>query len=141
MTFGRNTRHALHCRRSAPTLLPASQTKKQAHRAVLVAPDLKDAFDNVDNQQLLDCVFITNIPATIRRWLIENMQNIRHKVHVRKQEYKSIKTKTGVVQCGFLSPAFFNYYLADFQLLFRKSSYSSTPMTLQSEHPDKRWLT
>ena len=40
--------------------------KKLARRTVL---DLTAAFDNVDNQQLLDCVFNTNIPATTRRWL------------------------------------------------------------------------
>ena len=29
MAFGRNTRHALHCRRSPPTLLPASQEESR----------------------------------------------------------------------------------------------------------------
>ena len=40
--------------------------KTPTHRTVLVALDLTAAFDNVDHQQLLDCVFNTNIPATIR---------------------------------------------------------------------------
>ena len=40
---------------------------KQAHRTVIVALDLPAAFNNVDHQQLLDCVFNTNLPATIRR--------------------------------------------------------------------------
>ena len=51
--------------------------KKPAHRTVLVAIDLTAAFDNVDHQQLLDRVFNTNIPSTIRRWLFDYMQNIR----------------------------------------------------------------
>ena len=113
MAFCRNTRHALHCQRSPPTLLPASQ-KKPAHRTVLVALDLTAAFDNVYHQQLLDCVFNTNLPATIRRWLYNYMQNRRAKVHFRQKEFKSRKVKTGVVQGGVLSPSLFNYYLADF---------------------------
>ena len=55
--------------------------KKPAHRTVLVALDLTAAFDNVGHQQLLDCVFNTNLPATIRRWLYNYMQNRRAKVH------------------------------------------------------------
>ena len=55
--------------------------KKPAHRTVLVALDLKAAFDNVDHQQLLDCVFNTNIPSTIRCWLNNYRQNRQAKVH------------------------------------------------------------
>ena len=88
--------------------------KKPAHRTVLVALDLTAAFDNVDHQQLLDCVFNTNLPATIRRWMYYYMQNRRVKVHFWQKESKSRKVKTGVVQGGVLSPALFNYYLVDF---------------------------
>ena len=68
----------------------------------------------MDHQQLLDYVYNTNIPATIRRWLHNYMQNRRAKVHFLQQQSKSRKVKTGVVQGGVLSPALFNYYLADF---------------------------
>ena len=88
--------------------------KTLADRSVLVTLDLTAAFDNVDQQQLLDCVSDTNIPATICRWLHNYMQNRRAKVHLWQREYKSRKVKTGVVQGGVLSPALFNYYLADF---------------------------
>ena len=64
--------------------------KKPAHRTVLVALDLTAAFDNVDHQRLLDCVYNTNLPATIRRWL----QNRGAKVHFRQKESKSRKVKT-----------------------------------------------
>ena len=87
--------------------------KKPVHRTVLVALDLTAAFDNLDHQQLLDCVFNTDIPATIRRWLYNYMQNRRAKVHLRQKESKSRKVKTGVVQGGVLSTALFNYFLAD----------------------------
>ena len=81
---------------------------------MLVELDLTAAFDNVDHQQLLDCVFNTNIPSAIRRLLYNYMQNRRVKVHFRQKESKNRKVKTGVVQGGVLSPALFNYYLADF---------------------------
>ena len=81
---------------------------------MLVALDLTAAFVNVDHQQLLDCVFNTNIPASIRRWLYINMQNRRAKIYFRQKESKSGKAKTGVVHGGFLSPALFNYYLANY---------------------------
>ena len=85
--------------------------KKPAHRTAL---DLTAAFDNVDHQQLPDCVFNTNLPAIIRRRLYNHMQNRRAKFHFRQKESKSRKVKTGVVYVGVLSPALFNYYLADF---------------------------
>ena len=88
--------------------------KKPPHRTVLVALDLTAAFNNVDHQQLLDCVFSNNIPATICHWLYGYMQNRRAKVHFRQQESISRKVKTGVVQGGVLFPALFSYYLADF---------------------------
>ena len=90
--------------------------KKPAHRTVLVALDLTAAFDNVDHQKLLDYVYNTNLPAKIRRWLYNYMQNRRAKVHFRQKESKSRKIKTGVVQ-GVVSPALFNYYLAVFPTL------------------------
>ena len=82
----------------------------------------KSAVDKCDHRtgishpwpQLLDCVFNTNIPATIRRWLYNYMQNRGAKIHFWQQESKSRKVKTGVVQGGVLSPALFNYSLANF---------------------------
>ena len=63
--------------------------KKPAHRTVLVALNLTAAFVNVYYQQLFDCVFNTNIPATIRRWHYNYMQSRRANVHFRQKEFKS----------------------------------------------------
>ena len=65
-----------------------------------------------DHRKLLDCVINTKIPATFRRWRHNYMQNRRVKVHFRQKESKSRNGKTGVVH-GVMSPALFNYYLAD----------------------------
>ena len=75
--------------------------------------DLTAAFDYVDHQQQLDCLFNISLPATIRRWLYNYVQKRRAKVHFRQKESKSRTVKTGVVQAGVLSPALFNYYVAD----------------------------
>ena len=71
----------------------------------------------MDHQQLLDCVFNINLPATICRWLYNYMQNRRAKVNFWQKESKSRNVIAGVVQGGVLSPALFNYYLADFPTL------------------------
>ena len=68
--------------------------KKTDHRAVHVAIDLTAVFDNVDHEQLLDYVFSTNLPATIRRWLYNYMQNRRAKVHLRQKYSNSRKVST-----------------------------------------------
>ena len=67
--------------------------KKPVNRTVLVALDLTAAFDNVDHQQLLDCVFHTNIPAAIRLWLYNYMQNRRTKVHFLKSIKRNQKAE------------------------------------------------
>ena len=112
MAFDRNTRHAQST--TTTDIAAGFSSKKPPHRTILVAIDLTAAFDNVDHQQVLDCVHKTNIPVTIHRWLHNYMQNRRAKVHFRQQESKSRKVNTGVAQGGALSPALFNYYLADF---------------------------
>ena len=81
---------------------------------MLIDFDQRAAFVEVGHQQLLDCVFNTNIPATIRRWLDKYMLIRRAKVPFRQQESNSRKVKTRVEQGGVLSPALFYYYLADF---------------------------
>ena len=117
-----HTQHGLWPKHSTCTVLSTStddiaagfSRKKPAHITVLVALDLTAAFDNVDHQQLLDCVFNTNLPAIIRRWLHNYLQNTRAKDHFRQKECKSRKVKTAVVHGGVLPPALFNYYVADF---------------------------
>ena len=112
MAFGRNTRHALST--ITADIAAGFSRKKPDHGTVLVAIDLTAAFDNVDHKQLLECVFNTNLPAKIRRWLYNYVQNRRAKVHLRQKASKSRKVKTGVVKGGVMPPALFNYYLADF---------------------------
>ena len=86
MVFGRNSRHALHCRRHSCRHLK----KMPDSRRVLVSHEQIIAFDNVDHQQLLDCVYIAIRLATIFRWR-------RAKFHFRQQECKGGNYKTEVV--------------------------------------------
>ena len=62
--------------------------KIPSHQIVLVEIGLTAAFDNVDHQQLFDCVYNTNIPATFHPWICKYIQNRRVKVHYRQQESK-----------------------------------------------------
>ena len=62
--------------------------KKPTHRTVFVVLDLTAAFDNEDHKKLLDYFYNANIPATIRRWINNHMQNRRAEVHFRQQESK-----------------------------------------------------
>ena len=82
--------HGLRSKHSTCTALSTITAdfsrKKLAHRTELVALDLTAAFDNVDHQKLLECVFSTNIPSTIRRWLYNYMQNRRAKVRQKGED-------------------------------------------------------
>ena len=109
MAFGRN----ILLSTITADIAAGNSRKKPAHRTAFVALDLTAAFDNVDHQKLLDCVYNTNIPATIRLWLYNYMQNRRAEIHLQQHEYKNRKVKTGVVQGGVLSSALFNYYPVD----------------------------
>ena len=71
--------------------------KKPAHRTLLVALDLTAAFNNVDHKKLLDCVFNTSIPATIRHWLYNYMQDRRAKVHLRQKDENRSGTRRSFV--------------------------------------------
>ena len=68
--------------------------KKPTYRTMLGALDLTAAFDNVGHQQLLDCDLNINIPATIRRWLYNYVQNRRAKVNFRQQDFKGSNMNT-----------------------------------------------
>ena len=69
-----------HSTCTAPSAIPADiavgfSRKKLAHQTMLIALDLKAAFDNVAHQQPFNCVYNANIPATIYHWLYNCMQN------------------------------------------------------------------
>ena len=75
--------------------------KNPACRTVLGELDLTAAFDNVDHQQLLECVHNTNIPATIRRRPYNYVRNRRANVHFRQQESMSREVKSECYKAEF----------------------------------------
>ena len=100
MAFGQDTRHTLSTITTdiAVDIAAGFSRKKLAHRTVLVAHDLTAEFDNMDN------------PSLALQLCAEQTSQISFFA----KKPKSRKVKTGVVQGGVLSPALFNYYLADF---------------------------
>ena len=112
MAFGRNTRHSLLCRRSPPKLLPGSQSKSRLNEQCS-SRSIRQKHSTMWSINYCSIVF-SKPTATIRRWLYDNMQNRRTKDNCRQRESKGRKVKTGVIIGGDLSPAHFNYYVADF---------------------------
>ena len=87
--------------------------KKQAHQTVLTVLDLTAAFDNVDHQQLLNCLQHqhtgNNLSLAPQLYAEQTSQSSFF-----SKKSKSRKVKTGVAQGGILYPALSNYNLADF---------------------------
>ena len=105
MALGRNTRHALHCQRSPPTLLQTSQDKSRlteqcTSRSTL---QLQSTMWTINN-----CSIVSSTP-TYRQQSVAGSTTI-----CRADEPTFRKMKIGVVQGGVLSPALSNYYLAEF---------------------------
>ena len=113
MFFGRNTRHALHCRRSPPTFLPASQEKNSSPNSARRARSdscIRQCGPSTTARLCLQHKHTLNNPSLSLQLPVE--QTSQSEFSAKKS--KSRKVKTGVVQGGVLSPALFNYYLADF---------------------------
>ena len=111
MALGRNTRHTPYCRRSSPTLLPASQESWLTEQCLSCSIwHLHLTMWTINN-----CSIVSSTP-TCPQQSVAGSTNI-----CRTDEPKFIlgkkNLKTGVAQGEVLSPALFNYYLDDFPTL------------------------
>ena len=112
MAFGRKIRHALHCRRSLPTLLQASEEKSR----------LTEQCSSRSIWRLHSTMWTINICSIVSSMPTYRQLSVAGSATIcRKDEPKFIcgkenlleeRVTTGVVQ-GVLSPSLFNYYLAD----------------------------
>ena len=93
MAFGRNTWHALHCRLSPPTLLPASQEKSRLTEQYSLRTiwQLHSTMCTINNYSIMPTT------PTIRHWLYNYVQNRRVKVQFQQKQSKGRKVKAG---CG-----------------------------------------
>ena len=86
--------------------------KKPCDRTVVVALDLKRAFDTVDHDQLNADIMETTMPTSVKRWTINYLRGRQTFVEYQNAKSKLRKLKAGVPQGGVLSPILFNLYLS-----------------------------
>ncbi|WP_333764851.1 reverse transcriptase domain-containing protein [Streptomyces sp. IBSBF 2390] len=82
-------------------------------RTVMVALDLSKAFDTVDHVLLLNDIFNTSLPTTLKRWLCSYLHGRHTYVEFRDSKSRQRKVKQGVPQGGVLSPLLFNFYMRE----------------------------
>ena len=86
--------------------------KTPVDRTIMVALDLRAAFDTVSIDKLLCKVNELEIDPVVKRWLKSYLHGRQAIVEFRNSQSKARKVKTGVPQGGVLSPCLFNIYMA-----------------------------
>ena len=86
--------------------------RKPFERTVLVALDLRAAFDTVNINKLLNIIFASKIPKYTKRWLCSYLRGRQTYVEFRNAKSTFRKVRAGVPQGGVLSPFLFNVYMS-----------------------------
>ena len=84
---------------------------KPVDRTVLVALDLRVAFDTVNINKLLNIILASKIPKYTKRWLCSYLRGRQTYVEFRNAKSTLRKKRAGVPQGGVLSPILFNAYM------------------------------
>ena len=87
-------------------------SKRPPLRTVVVALDMRAAFDTVNINTLLGTVLETNMPNPVKRWLCAYLRGRQTFTEFRGEQSGYRKVRSGVPQGGVLSPALFNAYMA-----------------------------
>ena len=96
----------------ATSISDGLNSKRPHQRTVVVALDLKKAFDTVSHTKLLQDIYDSTLPNVYKRWLSNYMAGRRSYVEFRGSRSGFRKNKQGVPQGGVLSPLLFNAYLS-----------------------------
>ena len=107
---GRSTTTALyeiHCH-----ITRGLKKRKLVDRTVLVALDLRAAFDTVNINKLLNIILASKIPKYTKRWLCSYLRGRQTYVEFRNAKSTFCKVRAGVPQGGVLSPILFNAYMS-----------------------------
>ena len=84
---------------------------KSCHRTLLVALDLKSAFDTVSHGTLLHDIHNTDLPNNAKPWLLSYLRGRQTYTEHEGTKSKRWKVKQGVPQGGVISPFLFNPYM------------------------------
>ena len=107
---GRSTTTALYeidCR-----ITKGLNKRKPVDRTVLVALDLRVAFDTVNINKLLNIIPASKIPKYTKRWLCSYLRGRQTYVEFRNAKSTFRKVRACVPQGGVLSPILFNAYMS-----------------------------
>ena len=86
--------------------------RKPVDRRVLVALELRAAFDTVNINKLLNIILASKIPKYTKRWLCSYLRGRQTYVEFRNVKSTFRKVRAGVPQRGVLSPILFNAYMS-----------------------------
>ena len=86
--------------------------RKPVDRTVLVALDLRAAFDTPNVNKLLNIILASKIPKYTKRWLCSYLRGHQTYVEFRNAKSTCRKVRAGVPQGGVLSPILFNAYMS-----------------------------
>ena len=82
-------------------------------RTITVALDMSKAFDTLNIHTLIRKLLQTNIPGTIIKFIANYIKGRKSYTTYRNHTSRQRQFKTGVPQCGVLSPTLFNIYTSD----------------------------
>ena len=82
-------------------------------RTITVALDMSKAFDTINIHTLIRKLLQTSIPCTIIKFIANYIKGHKAYTTYRNHTPKQRQYKTGVPQCGVLSPTLFNIYISD----------------------------
>ena len=106
-------------------------SKRPPLRTVVVALDMRAAFDTVNINTLLGTVLETNMPNPVKRWLCAYLRGRQTFTEFRGEQSGYRKVRSGVPQGGVLSPALFNAYMARLPTHRIQCTLLPTPMIVQ----------
>ena len=115
MQHGYKTQHstvtALHTQNN--TVVKGFNQMAPPARTITVALDMCKVFDTINIHTLIRKLLQTNIPGTIIRFIANYIKGRKAYTTYRNHTSKQRQFKTGVPQCGVLSPTLFNIYTLD----------------------------